>query len=145
MSNLSLNVSLKLSDELTAKLEKAVQPAKELADKFSDLKEQAEQLKVPNLNTNSLDKFQHEVQSVIEKTQDLHKKIHQLGTVKEKLGKMNDLLTKNGTGGAKLSEAQKKSVPTSKKPKSLSSPNKAHHLGINHVHCFHLLFAEFTG
>lgn len=74
MSNLSLNVSLKLSDELTSKLEKAVQPAKELADKFSDLKEQVEQLKVPNLNTSSLDKFQHEVQGVIEKTQDLHKK-----------------------------------------------------------------------
>lgn len=42
MSNLSLNVRLKLSDELTVKLEQSIQPAKELSDKFSNLKEQME-------------------------------------------------------------------------------------------------------
>lgn len=53
-----------------------------------------EQLKLPHINTNALEKFQNETQEVIEKTQDLHKTLYRLGAIKVKLDYFDKLTNK---------------------------------------------------
>lgn len=107
MSNLSLNVSLKLSDELTAKLEQSIQPAKELSDKFSDLKKQVEDFKLPNIDTRQFDKFKNATNDVIVKTQAFEKELHNLNTIKAKLDYFDKLKKQTTEANTALNQHKK--------------------------------------